>query len=101
MTQLVCNEELFDQFIESGLLSELDTWWQANGLIWSDYWVNAPVTIETDLQGNRTLHYVASIHEAGGPTVKTVPRSTPLLVEPPAHWPQGAAPVNGRKAGKR
>ncbi|WP_326768660.1 hypothetical protein OG978_32720 [Streptomyces sp. NBC_01591] len=60
----------------------------------SEYYVSGPVIVETDLQGARTLHYAASIHEPGGPTAATELRSTPLLGEPPAHWPRSthAAP---------
>ncbi|MFE5871630.1 hypothetical protein ACFQ6V_23700 [Streptomyces roseifaciens] len=87
MSQLVCDNDLFEVFFHDGkLLQELCDWWRANGLSPGEHYVNEPVTIETDQEGRRVLHYTAPIGEPSE-EFSMEKRCAPLLVEPPAHWP--------------
>lgn len=86
MSQLVCDHDLFAVFIETGLLDELYRWLEANQILRIGLWMDEPITI-VDGPDGRVLHYTVVVGDVEADPVATEPRSSPLLVEPPAHWP--------------
>ena len=86
MSQLICDDDLFDVFLARGLLEELCEWWDANRL--ECHYVNDPVTVETTGDGRRVVHYSTPVGRTGRGRCTSVERRTaPLVVEPPGHWP--------------
>lgn len=88
MTTLVCDNTLFDAFIETGLLDELYTWLGANKILRVGLYLGQPITI-TDGPDGRTIHYAVLAGDPEAEPPVTEARSCPLLVAPPAYWPGG------------
>ena len=82
MTRIVCTH--VDPFIDAGLLDELYRWFDANQILHVRLDGSEPISI-IDGPDGRLLQYAVTV-SADGPVVTEV-RTSPLVVEPPAHWP--------------
>jgi hypothetical protein len=88
MTTLVCDNALFDVFIETGLLDELYAWFDAHGILRVGLYLSEPITI-VDSPDGRMIRYTVLVGDPEAEPPVTEARACPLRVEPPAYWPGG------------
>lgn len=79
-------------------------WLRANGININHIPVDSDLTITTDVEGRRTVHYEELITDDDGRIIsfggetRTVPRSAPLTVEPPDWWQPHEKPTREQLA---
>lgn len=79
MSEVISSEELMDTILGRGLLKELYTWYDANGM--GRVHLNAPVTIDWE---RHVIRWTEDVSEIDGPH-ETKERVVPLVVEQPAN----------------
>jgi hypothetical protein len=86
MSHIICDNQTIDIFDNDGLFTELYDWLRANGLMEIGLCMGEPVTV-ADSPDGRVICYTVRVGDPAGDV--TAPRTSPLLVEPPASWPRG------------